>query len=86
MQWRLKACRSRDVESAFVASHQDAVKAWKQDRMTGRTLNAATEATVAATELYSNSSTRIDYSGGRRLKGGSIQRTPAAVHASWSQG
>ena len=40
-----------------------------------RMLDAATEATTAATELYSYSSDRIDYSGGRKLRGRGHQCT-----------
>ena len=50
------------------------LKAWKEEKMIGRMLDAATEATTAVTELYSNSSARIDYSGSRRLRGHSFQR------------
>ena len=43
----------------------------------------ATKATVVGTELYSNSSARIEHGGGRRLRVRSSRRAPVHVH--WHQ-
>ena len=58
MQWRSKTCRPCGVESAYVGVEGLIRVDLGKD---------ATKATVAVTELYSNSRARIEYGGGRRL-------------------